>query len=142
MTTLLHPCPDCHRHVRTTESACPFCGVVLDATWASGAKALVRRVPAGARLSRAALFAAGALAIAPTACGGDTEDSDATGGAASGGAATGGADATGGVNGTPIYGIAPVGGAAGEPNAGGAGGESSGDGGTLPGPVYGLPPGQ
>jgi len=59
------PCPSCARHVKQSDSTCPFCGneipnVIVPA----------RRVAAG-RLSRSALFAAGAagLALATMDCG-------------------------------------------------------------------------
>src|SRR5450432_2628845 len=45
------PCPKCKRHVR--EAACPFCGAIMSLT--------NRRV---VRVSRTAMFAAGALALA------------------------------------------------------------------------------
>jgi hypothetical protein len=46
------PCAACRRHVKETEAACPFCGE------AAARPAAVR--PVVARLSRAALFSAGA----------------------------------------------------------------------------------
>ena len=52
-------CPACARHVRESESACPFCGAHRVAT-ASEEPALESSV----RLSRAALVLAGALAAA------------------------------------------------------------------------------
>jgi hypothetical protein len=58
----LVPCSSCHRHVRSDEAACPFCG---------GAPSIgpTPRSP-GARLSRSAAFAfASALSVA--ACGGE-----------------------------------------------------------------------
>src|SRR5262249_12643085 len=86
----LVPCPTCQRHVRTTESACPFCRAALPADLDA------RAVPAASqRLSRAAAFVFGA-SLAVTSCGGEvTEDKSASGaeGATSGGmggATTGG----------------------------------------------------
>ena len=61
----LTPCTGCSRHVRSTESACPFCGTLLAAQEARAASP--RRA---GRLTRAAIFA-GAAMIAP-ACGGTT----------------------------------------------------------------------
>ena len=52
----LSPCTSCARHVRRTESACPFCGAVL------ALEAAPTRV-ISERLGRAALFSIGAAAI-------------------------------------------------------------------------------
>src|SRR5690349_4494311 len=54
----LAPCTSCARHVRRTESACPFCGTVL-----SFGAAPPRRV-IQERLGRAALFSVGAAIVA------------------------------------------------------------------------------
>jgi hypothetical protein len=54
----LHPCPSCGRHVRRSESSCPFCSVALAFDGVPE-----RGVPA-ARLGRAATFAFGAAATA------------------------------------------------------------------------------
>lgn len=54
----LRPCSGCNRHVALGETACPFCGVTLEATSPA-------RDPL-TRLSRAAIFVAGAAAA--TAC--------------------------------------------------------------------------
>lgn len=66
----LSPCPDCARHVRVDERACPFCGagVALEPP--------PLRVPSR-RLGRAALFAfraavIGAGGVATAACGAST----------------------------------------------------------------------
>jgi len=59
----LVPCPSCHRHIRTGEHACPFCGGELPAALAA------RAIPgATQRLSRAAAFAFTA-SLALTNCG-------------------------------------------------------------------------
>ncbi len=50
----LHPCPSCGRHVRRSETTCPFCATAL-----SFAGVPERGVPA-VRLGRAATFAFGA----------------------------------------------------------------------------------
>ncbi len=57
------PCPGCSRHVKRGDATCPFCGAT------AGAESSPARTLAG-RLSRAALFAAGAMgtAVATTAC--------------------------------------------------------------------------
>jgi hypothetical protein len=57
----LHACPSCSRHVRTTESACPFCGEPLGEQFAA---ACPRRQLSGRPLSRAALIFASATAVA------------------------------------------------------------------------------
>jgi len=58
----LAPCPSCHRHVRASAQACPFCGAGLS---------VVSTVPsASSRLARGALFA---FASTLAACGGATE---------------------------------------------------------------------
>jgi hypothetical protein len=69
----LVPCPSCDRHVRATETACPFCDAALPTDLAS------RAVPAAnRRLSRAAAFTfAASLAVTSgalsSACGGVVE---------------------------------------------------------------------
>jgi hypothetical protein len=59
----LRPCPGCSRHVRVSEGACPFCGVLLEPAFH------VAPAPVGPskRLSRAALFAfgTGAAVLSP-----------------------------------------------------------------------------
>jgi hypothetical protein len=70
MSAFLHPCSGCRRHVKTSESACPFCGAALEPRPVAAAAP----VPAGnVRISRAALLgltAAGALSasLAMTDC--------------------------------------------------------------------------
>lgn len=51
----LHPCPDCGRHVRHSESRCPFCGAALSAM--SAELAPVQRVTRAAMILGAALTA-------------------------------------------------------------------------------------
>lgn len=58
----LLPCSSCARHVRASETACPFCSAAL-----SLRAAPLPRTPI-ARLSRAALFALGTSAAAMGAC--------------------------------------------------------------------------
>ncbi len=63
----LAPCPACQRHVRITDTVCPFCS-----TACSFAGATARRVlPRG--LKRAAVFALSA-SVSATACGGEADD--------------------------------------------------------------------
>jgi hypothetical protein len=49
-------CPACTRHVRVSESACPFCGNAFDATL----RAIPRSRTPDLRLGRVALYALGA----------------------------------------------------------------------------------
>ena len=64
----LLPCPACARHVRVSESTCPFCTAGLPSSLRSQP---LPRSP-GTRLSRAALYAFGASAGVLAACGGTT----------------------------------------------------------------------
>jgi hypothetical protein len=119
-STRLLPCASCARHVRASESACPFCGAALEAS----ATPTAATVP-GRRLSRAALFALGASAAAVAACSGSVSSSD--GGAPDGAALDGSARdaAFDDVQAVPAYGIAPM--------------DASNDG-PIPAPLYGAPP--
>lgn len=71
MSNALIPCTSCARHVRATESACPFCAAALPLS----ARSVQRALPK-ARLGRAATFAFGAaaLAVGAAACGDDDGD--------------------------------------------------------------------
>jgi len=153
MSTPLHPCPACRRHVFEDACDCPFCGAKL----APGSCAKVAPPPGYRRMSRAARLAAGAALAGVSACfsgsaaygaympsdastdnagegGASAAGADGKGGAAAGAAGEGGAAAAGGRG----IGGAPAGGAAGHPAAGGNGGRPSptGTGGAL----YGGPP--
>jgi hypothetical protein len=145
----LTPCPECQRHVRKTETRCPFCGEAVSLTHVP-APALPRK-----RLGRAATFAFGASVVGATAlvaCGGDDDDSGASvpvyGAPAAGSSSFAGNDSNGGAGagaGTAVYGAPAagfggsddVGGAGGKPAEGGAGGAN--DAGAAP--IYGGPPG-
>jgi hypothetical protein len=72
----LASCPSCARHVRVSESACPFCrGALSDAFRATPARPAPR-----ARLARAALFAIGTGTVALTpACSASSSGSPGTG---------------------------------------------------------------
>lgn len=124
----LTPCPQCQRHVRNTDTTCPFCEQALTR---SGFPA--RPLPR-ARLGRAATFAFGATLLSTTAfigCGGESQSKkgggagtssggnasggNASGGTASGGVASGGTlfgggsgELTGGTGVVPPYGSPPV----------------------------------
>jgi hypothetical protein len=110
-------CDECARHVRASETSCPFCGHGLDAA------ALVPMPRAPAQLSRAqriALVAAVAGGLA--ACGDDSmppgKDGPRAGASAGANAAGSGAAAAG---------------------SGGAGGAGRGEAGAVAVPVYGAP---
>src|ERR1700753_3692241 len=121
-------CPECHRHIRRNERACPFC--------AADVAERVARIPERAlpsqRLSRAALMSFAALGAgatmgavgcssndhstqshyrAPPIVSGDAGGSPSTGGTAAGSggapAASGGStpSATGGATAVPAYGL-------------------------------------
>lgn len=69
--TRLAICPECSRHVRATESSCPFCSLALSPG------SLASRTPGATRgLKRAALFALSA--VAATACGEEDKGNDNT----------------------------------------------------------------
>jgi hypothetical protein len=126
----LVPCPECNRHVRVTETACPFCALPLD-LGASPEPQLPRT-----RLSRAATFAFGATLVSASALAACSSDSDGGKGGGAGGkssAGDAGAEQAGGTVG-PVYG-APAGGA--PPSSTGGSNNSSGGG---PVPVYGAAP--
>lgn len=105
-------CPECSRHIRTNETACPFCRA--DVTEAM-ANAVPRAIPA-AGLSRAAMMAFAAASLGAASC----SSSDTTGGGtqplrdgATDGAhpGTGGSANTGGQMAMPLYGaVFPTGG--------------------------------
>jgi hypothetical protein len=63
MYQTLIPCPDCARHVRATESACPFCTATLPHSFSSLAPPDTR-----ARLTRKATALFGVAALAVTSC--------------------------------------------------------------------------
>lgn len=132
MSERLLPCPSCNRHIRVSEAQCPFCAGAVPVGFGGGAQ----RARPAPRLSRAALFTLGSLAVTPVACVGEStdedqedadEDADEDEGA--GGAAT----AAGGENSQAVYG-APVDGG----SANSSGGESS-SGGDTSQPEYGAP---
>jgi hypothetical protein len=97
----LSPCPSCNRHVRVEETACPFCNGALPARPRDQMPATARP-----RLSRAALFTAGATLLGAAACSSSSNNTDA------------GAGGTGGTH---------QDGAAGTGGHGGSGGQDAGD---------------
>jgi hypothetical protein len=141
----LVPCPECSRHVRVSETECPFCALPLDL--AGTPEPQLPRT----RLGRAATFAFGATLVSATAlaaCGTDSDDSSGTGGGTSSAGATSGAgtgnssagstSAGGTGSEMPVYG-APAAGFTGVGTAGtGSGGDGAGGRGEFP--VYGAAP--
>jgi hypothetical protein len=146
----LVPCPECSRHVRQSESACPFCGQALSLAHLPP-PAMPRR-----RLGRAATFAFGASVVGATALVACSDDDPggavavygappaagtSNGGSSAGETSNGGSsdvdEPEGGTAGmTAIYGGPPEAGAGGQAGAtpsDGAGGEARA--------VYGGPPG-
>lgn len=73
----LAPCPSCQRHVRTTETQCPFCAAEFSAPLINES---AKATAAAGRLTRAAAFLFGA-SLTVAACG-----TDESGGGSSGGA--------------------------------------------------------
>jgi hypothetical protein len=146
--TPLAVCPECQRHLRRTETTCPFCSAdVRDAF----SKMLPRAIPTE-RLGRTALLAFAAANIGVAACGGDVstplygapapDGSISTGGASGGsntGGASGGSKATGGASGSNTGGMQS--GSGGRTATGGAsatGGFNTG--GVIIVPPYGIAP--
>jgi len=127
----LVPCPECSRHVRVSETECPFCALPLDLSGTPEPQ-LPR-----ARLGRAATFAFGATlasVAAVVACGGEATETRGGAGATS----AGGANAGGGAGATSAGGTTARGGVGG--TAAGAGGAFAGAGGITIAPPYGIPP--
>jgi hypothetical protein len=136
--THLVPCPSCERHLRASETTCPFCGSAVDLSGLPP-PALPNR-----RLSRAALVAFGATiaaGVAATSCGGDTDEPDkgGSGGSAAGGGGAGGSGGNGSGGGsTGGNAGSSTGGSSGSSTGGSSGSGTGGDGGSV-GPVYGIP---
>jgi len=133
----LVPCPECSRHVRVSETECPFCALPLDL-----ASTPAPQLPRG-RLSRAATLAFGATLVSASAlaaCSSDSDTGSGNGGATSsaGTAGSAGKAAAGAGGGTvgPVYG-APAGGELGFAGAPNTGNGHSGGGAV---PLYGAAP--
>lgn len=121
----LTPCTSCSRHVRVSESSCPFCGSALDLS------DVPQPVLPTRRLGRAALFTFSATLAAGLAAASCSSDDDGGG--------------TGGVS--ALYGMpgdSAVGGSSGSAGASGAAGEAgatnTGGQAGAPNTLYGLPP--
>ncbi|HMJ54521.1 MAG TPA: hypothetical protein VK540_20710 [Polyangiaceae bacterium] len=134
MNALLVPCSSCRRHVRASESSCPFCAAALPF------EVRAETVSAGPRRRLGSLavmaFRATALSAAMTTCGGKVEE-PAEGGDASSDAAAGASGA--GAGGSPS-GSSGTGGSGGRGGSSGTGG-SGGRGGFGTGGRAGNPPG-
>ncbi len=147
MSARLLPCPGCARHVRVSDSLCPFCGEALPLAYQNAGPAPLPKV----RLGRAAKFAFGAAVASTmslTGCGDDGTPSD-TGAGDTGitvDSATGDTGATDAAMDTgavvPPYGIPPDTGPDSDvPDGGGdaaSDASSTGDSGVAP--AYGTPP--
>jgi len=139
----LVPCPECSRHVRVSESQCPFCALPLDLAESPEPRLPSERLSRAATLAfnttRAATVALGALASATAlaACGDSVPVYGApapVAGAANVAGSAGAADA----GATSLGGAAPVYGA---PATGGTGNGSSGSSNSGGfGPIYGAAP--
>ena len=94
MSQPLVPCPSCARHVRASETACPFCQAELPEGLEAQARPGVAR-----RMSRAAALALGA-SLAVAACADEVQTTNDASGATSGdkgsGSGGGGAGGAGG----------------------------------------------
>jgi len=156
----LTPCPQCQRHVRKTETQCPFCEASISLAHVPE-PVLPRK-----RLGRAATFAFGASVIGATAlvaCGdGESQPGGVVavygappGGSSFAGAPSSGSSSGGSSNGgdagagTAVYGAPAAGSGGDEPGGdggasggGGAAGEGGApnDGGFGGGLIYGAPP--
>src|SRR5262245_2836172 len=69
MATLV-PCPGCARHVRASETTCPFCDSAIDAV----PERVLAPMPNDRLLARAALTFAAVAATTLTACGKEPQD--------------------------------------------------------------------
>lgn len=142
----LVPCPNCARHVRQNEEACPFCSTALSLS------ELPPPVLPRVRLGRAATFAFGASLVGATslvACGGDSENGKEGGSSGAGGSSAGSTSGGTSSSGSNAGGTSPGGTGSGGTNSAGMGGNiaqpygvppTGGFGGTFA-PAYGLPPG-
>jgi hypothetical protein len=134
MTTPLVPCPECARHVRASETSCPFCRASLDASRVSDPLLPTERLGRASLLGFQGLVRAGLVAATSSAL---LACSDVEGGAApvppyglpavggttsSGGSGVGGAGGSTDNGGTAGETFAGEGGAAGEAGAAGEGG--------------------
>ena len=128
MTTPLVPCPECARHVRASETSCPFCRASLDASRVSDPLLPTERLGRASLLGFQGLVRAGLVAATSSAL---LACSDVEGGAAPvppyGLPAVGGTTSSGGVGGAG--GSTDNGGAAGESFAGESG--AAGEGGAA-----------
>jgi hypothetical protein len=108
----LHPCPACARHVKRSETSCPFCSASI------ALEGVAARARPTQRMGRAATFAFGAaVATSLAACSGATTPT--------------GTDANTSIDSgvSPLYGGPP------DADATDAGTDTGG-----PGPMYGAPP--
>ena len=101
-------CPSCARHVRATETTCPFCARVLTRDGGDAASRPLLGSALTRGVTRAALVFASAATVA-AGCGGETEPGASSSGTSSSGAggSSGAGSSTSGAP-VPMYGPAPV----------------------------------
>jgi hypothetical protein len=120
----LTPCPECQRHVRKTETTCPFCGEAVSLADVAS-PVLPRR-----RLSRAATFAFGASVVGATTLGACTLEDPGNSVAVYGAPPSAGAGGNAGGSSSPVYGSPPSGGTSAGTDSGGTGGAPPASGGA------------
>lgn len=138
MNTPLVPCPACQRHVRVSESDCPFCGAAIGERQGTGRVPVVTK-----RLGSLAVmaFRTAALGAAIAGCGGDDSSNpaaDSGSDVGSGGSGSAGTGGTVGIGGAPTDNTGGSTGSGGTGGASGMGGASTGTGGSAP-PLDGGP---
>jgi hypothetical protein len=96
----LRPCTECQRHVRGSETRCPFCDAELGAVAPAGAKG------AGTPLTRAAIIFGAAATVAACVSGGP--DPGPTSSSSSGGSSSGTSGNTSSSGAAPAYGVPEI----------------------------------
>lgn len=93
----LRPCIECHRHVRGSETRCPFCDAELSVVGSAGVKP-------GAPLTRAAILFGAAATVAACVTGGP--DTPGPSSSSSGGSSSGNTSSSSGA--VPAYGVPEI----------------------------------
>ena len=92
----LAPCPSCQRHVRTSETACPFCRATVDFSGLPPPVRIERRLARNALVALAAALGAGSMVDCSSSAGGPVYGGPYTPyDASSGDASDAGSDSTG-----------------------------------------------
>ena len=94
----LHPCPSCARHVRGSETACPFCGAAIEVASAAP--------KAGPALTRAEILFASATAVAACTSGGPDDPNSSS--SSSGSTSSSSSSSSSSGDPVAVYGPAPV----------------------------------